>query len=188
MIPTLLCTLLLAQQPTPNTESNGPQHTLVRAARMLDVVTGKLVEHPEIEIDGRNIVAVRTGQGPWATVNKMIDLGDVTLLPGLIDMHTHLTGQLSPDSENAAVHETAADSAFHAVVYAKRTLLAGFTTVRDVGSGEFVDISLMHAIDRGDIDGPWMFPAGNPISITGGHGDVTGFRPGILQQGPEQGV
>jgi imidazolonepropionase-like amidohydrolase len=189
MMLTLLCTLLLAQRPTtPSVESNGPQHVLVRAARMLDVTNGKIVEHPEIEIDGRSIVAVRTGQGPWASTNKMIDLGDVTLLPGLIDMHTHLTGQLSPDSENAAVHETDADAAIHSVVYAKRTLLAGFTTVRDVGSGDFVDISLMHAIDSGEIDGPWMFPAGNPISITGGHGDVTGFRPGILQQGPENGI
>jgi hypothetical protein len=86
MMHVLLCAALVAvQTPTPSAESNGPQRTLVRAARMLDVTTGKLVEHPEIEIDGRRIVAVRTAEGPWASTMRMIDLGDVTILPGLID-------------------------------------------------------------------------------------------------------
>src|SRR5262249_43226615 len=67
-------------------------------------------------------------------------------------------------------------------------LLAGFTTVRDLGSEDFVDIALMHAVERGDIDGPWIFPAGHPIGITGGHADVTGFRPGILEQTPDEGI
>jgi imidazolonepropionase-like amidohydrolase len=178
----------LQSSPAPSAESSGPQSTLVRAARMLDVTTGKLVADPEIEVEGRKIVAVRTGKGPWASTMKMIDLGDVTLMPGLIDMHTHISFQLGPDSANASVHETAADDALRAVGFAKRTLLAGFTTVRDLGSSDFVDVALMKAVERGDIDGPWIFPAGNSISITGGHGDATGFRPGILPQGPEQGV
>jgi imidazolonepropionase-like amidohydrolase len=125
---------------------------------------------------------------PYRGTRRLVDLGDLTLLPGLIDMHTHLTGELGPHSLHAAVHETPADAAFQSVVYARKTLAAGFTTVRDLGSSDFVDVALMHAIERGDVDGPWVFPAGHPISITGGHGDVTGFRPGILPQSPESGV
>ncbi len=169
-------------------ESNGPQPILVRAKRMLDVKTGAFVENVEVEVEGARITAVREGTGPWPSTARMVDLGDVTLMPGLIDMHTHLTGELGPESANADVHETPADAAFQSVVFARRTLRAGFTTVRDLGSSDFVDVALMKAIERGDIEGPWVFPAGHPISITGGHGDVTGFRPGILPRTPEQGV
>ena len=188
---TLIAFVALFFQATPAApapEHEGPPITIVRAAHMLDVISGKIVEHPEIWVQSGRITSVKTGTGAWANLGTMIDLGDVTLLPGLIDMHTHLTSQLGPDSANEPAHETGADAALHGVVYARRTLLAGFTTVRDVGSGDFADIALMRAIDRGDIDGPWMFPAGNPISITGGHGDITGFKPGLMTQGPENGV
>jgi imidazolonepropionase-like amidohydrolase len=185
-----LLVLLLTHAPSIplERESNGPPTILVRAKRMLDVKTGALVENAEIEVVGSKITAVRQGTGAWPGTSRLIDLGDVTLLPGLIDMHTHLTGELGPDSANEPVHETPADAAFKSVVFARRTLEAGFTTVRDLGSSDFVDVALMRAVDRGDIEGPWIFPAGNPISITGGHGDITGFRPGILPQSPETGV
>lgn len=188
MIPFLTAALTLLAALAPERESNGPVTILVRARRMLDVKTGKLIENAEVEVVGQKITAVRQGTGAWPSTSRMIDLGDVTLMPGLIDMHTHLTGELGPDSAHEAVHDTPADAAFKSVKFAKRTLDAGFTTVRDVGSGDFVDIALMRAIERGDVEGPWMFPAGHSISITGGHGDVTGFRPGILPQSPDSGV
>jgi imidazolonepropionase-like amidohydrolase len=141
-----------------------------------------------VRVRGKQIVGVAQGTAATPSGASVIDLGDMTLVPGLIDMHTHLTMQIGPDSRNAPVHDTPADNAIQGVVNAKKTLLAGFTTVRDLGADDFVDVALMRAIDRGDIEGPWMFPAGHGIGITGGHADVTGFRPGILPQTPEQGV
>jgi imidazolonepropionase-like amidohydrolase len=119
---------------------------------------------------------------------EVIDLGDLTLVPGLIDCHVHLTGELEGDFVHRSVHEGPADDALRGARNARRTLLAGFTTVRNVGCGDFVDVALMHAVERGDIDGPWIFPAGHSLSITGGHGDETGFRPGLLVRGPEGGI
>src|SRR5436190_20006146 len=135
----LMALLTLAPSTHPERESNGPLTTLVRAKRMLDVKTGALVENAEIQVTGSKITAVRQGTGAWPSTARMIDLGDVTLLPGLIDMHTHLTGELGPDSANEAVHLTPADAAFQSVVFARRTLDAGFTTVRDLGASDFVD-------------------------------------------------
>ena len=112
----------------------------------------------------------------------------MTLLPGLMDMHTHLCYDLEGDWVNRAVREGAADAALRGSRNAMITLLAGFTTVRDVGAGGFADISLMRAIDNGIVAGPRMFPAGHSLGITGGHCDATGYAPGILEQGPEQGI
>jgi imidazolonepropionase-like amidohydrolase len=162
------------------------QTTLLRAARMFDPATGTLTGPVSVLIEAGRIRELNPAQPPaGATV---IELGDMTLLPGLIDMHTHLTADLLGDWVNRPVRETIADAALRGARNARRTLLAGFTTVRDVGSPGFADVSLMNAIDRGDLDGPRIFPAGHPISITGGHCDVTGYAPGILERGPEQGV
>ncbi|MFQ5748291.1 MAG: amidohydrolase family protein, partial [Planctomycetota bacterium] len=111
-----------------------------------------------------------------------------TLLPGLIDAHVHLGSTLEGDFVNRAVHEGPADTALRAAHDARVTLLAGFTTVRNVGSEGFVDVALKRAIERGDIPGPWIVPAGHSLSPTGGHGDATGFRPGILEGGPREGI
>jgi imidazolonepropionase-like amidohydrolase len=119
---------------------------------------------------------------------RVIDLGDVTLLPGLIDAHTHLTGDLEGDWVNAPVKETAADAALRGARNARLTLRAGFTTVRDVGAPGFADVALMNAIDKGLVPGPRIVPAGSAIGITGGHCDVTGYAPGILELGPKDGV
>jgi imidazolonepropionase-like amidohydrolase len=107
----------------------------------------------------------------------------------LLDVHTHLTMQISGDWTNRAVRETSEDAALRGVAYARKTLLAGFTTVRDLGG--FVggpDVALMRAIERGDVIGPRMIPARQSISITGGHCDSTGFVPGVLEEGPEDGT
>ncbi|MGE0353855.1 MAG: amidohydrolase family protein [Gemmatimonadales bacterium] len=162
------------------------QTTVLRAARMFDPVAGAVTGPVTIVIDSDRIRAVNPARLPAGAMVR--DLGDVTLLPGLMDMHTHLTLDIEGDWLTRDVRETAADAALRGARNARRTLLAGFTTVRDVGASGFADVSLMHAIDRGFVDGPRMVPVGHAIGITGGHCDVTGYAPGIAELGPEQGV
>ncbi|MBK7642322.1 MAG: amidohydrolase family protein [Planctomycetes bacterium] len=182
----LLCACSAPQAaPAP---SSSPVPIVLRAAQMLDVRAGKLVAHPQIVVSGQKIESVGRAGDPVPAGAQIVDLGERTLVPGLMDMHTHLTGSLEGDWVNASVHESAADTALHGAHNARVTLLAGFTTVRDVGSSDWVDVALMKAVERGEIDGPWIFPAGHAIGITGGHADETGFAPGILERDPEHGI
>jgi imidazolonepropionase-like amidohydrolase len=158
---------------------------VVRAARMLDVTRGEIVANPVVIIQGDRIQGVG---GPVPAGARVIDLGDVTLLPGFMDMHVHLTTDLNDDWVTRNVRETAADEALRGARYARVTLRAGFTTVRNVGAGGFSDIALKRAIERGDVEGPRIIPAGYAIGITGGHCDITGYAPGILELGPAEGV
>jgi len=169
-----------AQQP-----SAAPQPIVVRAARMLDVAKGQIVSPAVLTIEGDRIRSV--GQA-LDTGARVIDLGDVTLLPGLIDAHVHLTYDIAGDWVTRPVRETAADEALRGASNAVKTLMAGFTTVRNVGAGGFSDVSLMKAIDAGLIQGPRIIPAGHAIGITGGHCDATGWAPGVLELGPKDGV
>jgi imidazolonepropionase-like amidohydrolase len=162
------------------------QPLILRADRMLDVVTGRVVRPAVVVVRDGRIAAINPAQVPPDA--ETLNLGDVTLLPGFIDAHTHLTTDLNGDWVNRTVRETAADAALRGVPNARKTLLAGFTTVRDVGSGGFADIALLRAIDRGDVEGPRIVPAGHSIGITGGHCDDTGFAPGISERGPEDGI
>ena len=155
---------------------------MLRAARMLDVVQGRMVEPGIVAIVNGRISAV--GQLPPDA--QVIDLGDVTLLPGFIDLHTHLGGDIDADSFNRAVRETDVDAAFRATSNARKTVLAGFTTVRDFG-GE-VTVALARAVETGMVTGPHVFPSRNPIGITGGHCDVTGFAPGVLETTWKDGI
>ncbi len=162
------------------------QTTVVHAARMLDVERGTMVHDVSVTVAGGHIVGIVTGLPAEGVA--VIDLGDVTLLPGLMDAHTHLGYDLEGDWVNRPVKETSADIALRAARNARLTLHAGFTTVRDVGSGGFADVALMRAIDRGFVEGPHVIPAGHALGITGGHCDVTGFAPGIAETGPEEGI
>lgn len=162
-----------------------PPVIVLRAARMLDVQTGRLISPAVVVIEKDRIKSVNPATVPRG---QLIDLGNVTLLPGLIDMHTHLSFDLDGNWLHRGVTDTAGDNALRGARNARNTLLAGFTTVRDVGSGDFVDVALMRATDQDFITGPRIFPAGHSIGITGGHCDTTGYVPGVLELGPESGV
>jgi imidazolonepropionase-like amidohydrolase len=169
-----------AQQATPAQ----PAPVVLRAARMLDVMTGEMLRNPTVVVTGDRITAVNPASPPAGA--RTIDLGDVTLLPGFIDLHTHLTGEIGAGSFTEPVTLTSVDAAYRAARYGRTTVLAGFTTVRDFG-GE-VTVALGKAVDRGDVVAPRIIPSRNALGITGGHCDVTGFAPGILEQGPKDGV
>ena len=161
---------------------DGP--TVLRAARMLDVETGEMHTDAVIVVEDGVITAVNPGTVPDAMHD--MDLGDVTLLPGFIDAHTHLAGQISATSFTDAVTRTEAYGAYNAVVYAGRTVRAGFTTVRDYGGD--VTVELGHAVESDHIVGPRVVPSRNALGITGGHCDITGFAPGVREGGVEEGV
>ena len=163
-----------------------PTTRALHAARLLDVESGRVLADATVLVEGERITAVNPRELPAGI--EVIELGDRTLLPGLIDCHTHLNSDLEGEWVRREVLETAANAALRGAKNARLTLLAGFTTVRDVGAGGFADVALMEAIDAGWVLGPRMFPAGHAIGITGGHADTTGYVPGVLERGPESGI
>jgi imidazolonepropionase-like amidohydrolase len=175
--------IALAAVPSPVSAQN----TVITAAKMIDVLTGKIVEYPAIFVgpDGRisSVADARTVR--WGSDVTHIDLGERTLLPGLIDMHVHLD---SPADIGGYRGLEFTDSfwAMTAVGNAKAMLDAGFTTVRNVGAGYRNDIGLKQAIDSGYAVGPRIVPAGHALGATGGHCDST-FLPPSLEK-PQEGV
>ena len=162
---------------------------VVTADRMFDAESGKVSGPVRVLVVDGVIAAVNPDSVPADA--DVVELGDRTLMPGLLDMHTHLTGDYFSGDHwvTMPVHETAADWAVLGTRFARDTLMAGFTTVRDVGSlPGFPDVALMKAVNRGTVPGPDIWPAGHYISITGGHCDITGFAPGIHELGPKQGI
>lgn len=163
--------------------------TVIRADRAIDVVTGELISPAAIVVEGNKIIAVNPATLPSDA--ETIDLGDRTLLPGLFDMHTHVTLDFYTGDHwtTSAVKESPADWALYGVQFGMQTLNAGFTTIRDAGTWPgFPDVALMRAVDAGRVTGPRIYPAGHYITITGGHCDVVGFAPGVMELGPNQGV
>ena len=147
----------------------------IKAGRLIDTKTGAVTNNAFILIEGDKITAVGPDVKVPAEV-EVIDLKDKTVAPGLIDCHTHMTFQ--PDNYYDDIfRKSPIDVAVIAHVYARRTLEAGFTTVRDVGAGEFIDVALRNAINRGDVVGPRMQVATLTVGATGGHGDTNGFSP-----------
>ncbi len=162
---------------------------IITADRIFDAESGNVSGPVRVVVTDGVIESINPDRVPADA--DLIELGDRTLMPGLLDMHTHLTADYFTGDHwvTMSVYETAPDWAILGTKFARETLEAGFTTVRDVGAlPGFPDVALMKAIDRGTVPGPDMWPAGHYISITGGHCDITGFAPGINELGPKQGI
>jgi imidazolonepropionase-like amidohydrolase len=164
---------------------------VLRAAHLFDSVSGKLVDHGVIVVSGTQIQAIGSdAQIPAGA--KVIDLGDATLLPGLIDAHVHLTSESGPNWYHDwydGIMRFPAEQALYGSHYAKVTLEAGITTVRDVGSNDYISLGLRNAINAGVIPGPRMLVSNYAIGSTGGHADQDPYPPQrIAVAGPLQGV
>lgn len=145
--------------------------TVINAGQILDVVSGRLLADRTIVVVDDRIASVgRTGSMELPANAEVIDLGDMTLLPGLLDMHVHLTGDPDAQGYKNLAASTPRNALFGAA-NALRTLRAGFTSVRNVGAGGFADIALRDAINHGDVPGPRMRASGPSLGITGGHCD-----------------
>jgi len=150
---------------------------VIKAGHLLDVTGGKMLERQVILIEADTIKRVGAeGSLPIPPDAKVIDLGESWVLPGLIDCHTHITMQMD-DYYADAFRKSPINYAVEAHVLARRTLEAGFTTCRDVGSSEFIDVALKRAIASDKVAGPRLFVAGHILSVTGGHADLSGFSP-----------
>ncbi|HYV25104.1 MAG TPA: amidohydrolase family protein [Pyrinomonadaceae bacterium] len=186
----------LPQSPTPigirPQPPEGRGLVVLKAARLIDGTGAPAITNAVVIVTDNKITAV----GDAASVRvpagaKVIDLGNVTLLPGFIDAHTHLIGRVlgDPEGDMATVKDYESFGAILGVLHARDTLMAGFTSVRNVGaSGRFDDMALRKAINEGWTIGPRMETAGHAIGITGGHCDENGFRPGVAEQTPLDGV
>jgi imidazolonepropionase-like amidohydrolase len=166
------------------------QNTYIHCGKLIDTKKGKVLQEMTIIITGNKITGVEKGYlNPKSSNDSLINLKDKTVLPGLIDMHVHIESQMSPSSYLDKFTTNPADIAFSSVNYASVTLLAGFTTVRDLG-GSGVNISLRNAINNGKIDGPRIITSGKSIATTGGHADPTnGYRKDLMgDPGPKEGV
>ncbi|MBZ5663548.1 MAG: amidohydrolase family protein [Acidobacteriia bacterium] len=155
------------------------QITAIKAGRLIDTEAGTVLNNQIILVKDGRIDAVGANLSIPAGAS-VLDLSGMTVLPGLIDCHTHLTDSYTDSDPLSELRKTAAIDAFASIPNAKTVLLAGFTTVRDVGTYRaLVDVALRDAINRGDVVGPRMYVAGAYITITGGAGAITGFDPGL---------
>ena len=159
-------TITQAQQ-----ESRPGKRTLIRAGHILDVKTGKLSDAQTIIVVGDSIQSIAASSSTSSqSGDEVVDLANMTVLSGLMDVHTHLT--MNPDFDPfREVTSTSAKEAINGAVNARKTLMAGFTTVRNVGAGGFVDVDLRDAVNSGQVAGPHMLVSGPAMGITGGHCD-----------------
>jgi imidazolonepropionase-like amidohydrolase len=179
----VLFVMLLGAAETALAQAPAAKRTVIRPGRVLDVRTGELRPNQAVVVEGEKIAQI----GPASEVktsagDTTIDLPEVTLLPGLIDMHTHLTFDLNSLGYQGLGISTARE-ALHGARNARRTLEAGFTTVRNVGARDYADIALRDAINDGDVIGPRIVASGPALGITGGHCDENLLPPAFHFQG-----
>lgn len=165
------------------------QKTYLYCGRMIDTRLGSVQKEMTIVIEKNKIVDLIKGYATVTATDKQIDLKAYTVLPGLMDCHVHLEEQTSPTNYADRMTRNPADIAFLSTQYAETTLMAGFTTVRDLG-GTGVNIALRNAVNKGTIKGPRIYTAGKTIATTGGHADPTnGYRKDMMgDPGPNEGV
>ena len=164
--------------------------TLIHAGRLIDVNSGTVLTEQTIVVDGDLISAIEDGYRDSVEGDELVDLKSSTVMPGWIDSHVHIGNELSAESYENRFKLEPAYRALRATRYARVTLMAGFTTVRDTGTSDGVAISLRNAINQGWIDGPRVLTAGKNIATTGGHGDPTNGVKSELRgdPGPAEGV
>jgi imidazolonepropionase-like amidohydrolase len=165
------------------------QRTLVHCGNLIDGKSSEAQSQMSIVVEGNKIIAIQKGFTRPGNGDKVIDLSQKTVMPGFIDMHVHLEGETNKDQNLQRFTLNEADIAFRSTVFAKKTLMAGFTTVRDLG-GSGVNIALRNAVNQGMVVGPRIFTAGKSIATTGGHADPTNsYRKDLMgDPGPKEGV
>ncbi len=187
----LLAAPAVAAEPAAAPPAPRAETVVLHAARLFDGTTDHVVSPGVVVVEGGKIAAVGSDVPTPAGV-RVVDLGDATLLPGLIDAHVHLTAEASDNwykDFTDGLLQLPPEQALRAVPHALRTLQAGFTTVRNVGATNYVDVGLRNAINAGIIPGPRMLVAVYAIGSTGGHGDAPPFDPNVVEpSGPLQGV
>jgi len=182
----LVCSLLAAV----TAAAAAPQTTIIHAGRLIDGVSDTVKSQQTVVVVDGKITAIEAGYRTPGVDDRVVDLKQGTLLPGLFDMHVHLSGEYSKNSEINDYKLNEADLAIDSVVYAERTLLAGFTTVRDLGDEFRETIALRNAINAGKVPGPRVIAAGKSIATTGGHADPSNgwARKFPSDPGPADGV
>lgn len=176
----MLCgvTGVSAQTPATTVVSPAERTTFVQVGRLLaDPANGVVLRNKTLVIAGNRVVEIRDG---FVGEGEIVDLRDEFVLPGLIDSHVHLTSQQNPNARLMAVTETAADRAILGAGYARVTLLAGFTTVADLGGSNDAVFALRDGIARGDVIGPRVIASGSSVTIHGGHGDINGYTEDVM--------
>ncbi|MBV9695821.1 MAG: amidohydrolase family protein [Gammaproteobacteria bacterium] len=186
----LLCLVFLCAAAARAAEPAAPGEVIaLKGAHLFDGTGAGLRDSGLVVVQGERIVQVG-GQVPAGA--RVIDLGEATLLPGFIDAHTHLTGELNPNYYRGVYDQMMrfpAEQAFYAALYARRTLEAGFTTVRNVGARDFIDVGLRNAINAGVAEGPRILTAVHGIGSPGGHFDDYAFPPErVKPEGPIEGI
>jgi imidazolonepropionase-like amidohydrolase len=192
-----LSLVLLGVAKLPAQEPRGSGTTVLRAARVIDGTGAAPIANGVVVITDDRIVAVgRQGAVTIPAGARTIDFGDATILPGFIDAHTHIIGRSLSDplSDAAVTRDYIGYDAIVGVANARKTLMAGFTTIRNVGAPDFEDMSLRSAVNDGVVPGPRMQNAGHAIGMTGGHCDENGYKPGLfdgdyrtgIADGPDQ--
>jgi len=175
---TLMATSVAAQIPAVAPVSPMEGTTFVQIGRLLaDPATGVVQRDKTLVIRGNQVVEVRDG---FVGEGRIVDLRDSFVLPGLIDSHVHLTSQANPNGRLEEVTQSNAEQAMIGARYARRTLMAGFTTVADLGGSNEAVFALRDAIRQGDVPGPRVIASGSSVSIHGGHGDINGYREDVM--------
>ena len=164
--------------------------TLLHCGKLVDVRAGSIRRDVTVVVEGGRFKGVEAGDSAATSEAEVVDLKSHTCMPGLMDMHVHLFSQMNPKSYEEQFRLNPTDHAIRSTIYAERTLLAGFTTVRDLGTGYNVSIALKKAIEKGLVEGPRIWNAGQSLATTGGHADRTnGLRGDLMgDPGPVEGV
>jgi imidazolonepropionase-like amidohydrolase len=164
--------------------------TYIHAGKLITAETNQMLSEQTIIVDGNKIIAIEGGYKTPAAGDILIDLRQHTVLPGLMDMHTHFSSQISATSYGEGQRLNEADYALRGAVFAEKTLMAGFTTVRELGDSHHVSVALRKAIAQGFVKGPRIYAAGKSLATTGGHADPTNGLAYLLQgdPGPKEGV